>query len=278
MRVDLHMHSTASDGVYTPTEVVQIALTNQMDIIALTDHDNVNGLAEARQAAAEKLEVLPGVELSTEEDQKDRHLLGYLFDPDNEPFLTMLVELRDARVSRADRIVQKLAALGVNVSLERVYALAGAGSVGRPHIARAMLEQGYVSSLQEAFDKYLEDGGPAFVPHYRLAPADAIQLLHQAGGIAVLAHPGRLDGDYHQILESLVPVGLDGIEVYYPDHTPEIVRDLRQLAAQHNLVMTVGSDFHRREGDGSARIGTVKVPPDVDIVGPLRERAARYRN
>ena len=278
MRVDLHMHSTASDGVYTPTEVVQIALTNQMDIIALTDHDNVNGLAEARQAAAEKLEVLPGVELSTEEDQKDRHLLGYLFDPDNEPFLTMLVELRNARVSRADRIVQKLAALGVNVSLERVYALAGAGSVGRPHIARAMLEQGYVSSLQEAFDKYLEDGGPAFVPHYRLAPADAIQLLHQAGGIAVLAHPGRLDGNYHQILESLVPVGLDGIEVYYPDHTPEIVRDLRQLAAQHNLVMTVGSDFHRREGDGSARIGTVKVPPDVDIVGPLRERAARYRN
>ncbi len=278
MRVDLHMHSTASDGVYTPTEVVQIALTNQMDIIALTDHDNVNGLAEARQAAAEKLEVLPGVELSTEEDQKDRHLLGYLFEPDNEPFLTMLVELRDARVSRADRIVQKLAALGVNVSLERVYALAGAGSVGRPHIARAMLEQGYVSSLQEAFDKYLEDGGPAFVPHYRLAPADAIQLLHQAGGIAVLAHPGRLDGDYHQILESLVPVGLDGIEVYYPDHTPEIVRDLRQLAARHNLVMTVGSDFHRREGDGSARIGTVKVPPDVDIVGPLRERAARYRN
>src|SRR5258706_2948524 len=278
MRVDLHMHSTASDGVYTPTEVVQIALTNQMDFIALTDHDNVNGLAEARQAAAEKLEVLPGVELSTEEDQKDRHLLGYLFDPDNEPFLTMLVELRNARVSRADRIVQKLAALGVNVSLERVYALAGTGSVGRPHIARAMLEQGYVSSLQEAFDKYLEDGGPAFVPHYRLAPADAIQLLHQAGGIAVLAHPGRLDANYHQILDSLVPVGLDGIEVYYPDHTPEIVRDLRQLAAQHNLVMTVGSDFHRREGDGSARIGTVKVPPDVDIVGPLRERAARYRN
>jgi predicted metal-dependent phosphoesterase TrpH len=278
MRVDLHMHSTASDGVYTPTEVVQIALTNQMDIIALTDHDNVNGLAEARQAAAGKLQVLPGVELSTEEDQKDRHLLGYLFDPDNEPFLTMLVELRDARVSRADRIVQKLAALGVNVSLERVYALAGAGSVGRPHVARAMLEQGYVSSLQEAFDKYLEDGGPAFVPHYRLAPADAIQLVHQAGGIAVLAHPGRLDGDYHQIIESLVPVGLDGLEVYYPDHTPEIVGDLRQLAAQHNLVMTVGSDFHRREGDGSARIGTVKVPANVDIVGPLHERAARYRH
>ena len=102
--------------------------------------------------------------------------------------------------------------------------------------------------------------------------------MHQAGGIAVLAHPGRLDGDYHQIIESLVPVGLDGLEVYYPDHTPEIVRDLRQLAAQHNLVMTVGSDFHRREGDGSARIGTVTVPADVDIVGPLRERAARYRH
>jgi len=277
MRVDLHIHSTASDGVYSPTEVVQIALTNQMDIIALTDHDNVNGLDEARQAASGKLEVLVGVELSAEEDQKDRHLLGYLFDLDNEAFLTTLVELRDARVSRADRIVQKLAGLGINISLERVYALAGSGSVGRPHVARVMVEQGYVSSLQEAFDKYLSDSGPAFVPHFRLTPADAIQLIHSAGGAAVLAHPGRLDGNYRAIIEALVPAGLDGIEVYYPDHTPDMVSSLQQLATQHNLVMTVGSDFHRREGDGSARIGTVKFPANVDIVSLLAARASQYQ-
>jgi predicted metal-dependent phosphoesterase TrpH len=270
------MHSTASDGVYSPTEVVQIALTNQLDIIALTDHDTVNGLAEAQQAAAGKLEVLTGVELTMDGGKFD--ILGYLFDLDNVSFLTTLVELRDARVSRADRIVQKLATLGINISLERVYALAGSGSVGRPHVARAMLEAGYVSSLQEAFDKYLEDDGPAYVPHYNLTPADAIQLLHSAGGIAVLAHPVRLGGDFRAIIESLVPVGLDGVEVYYPDHTSELIGVLRQLAKQHDLVMTGGSDFHRREGDGSARIGSVKVPAGVDIITPLRERASRYRN
>ena len=277
MRIDLHMHSTASDGAYSPAEVVQIALTKQMDVIALTDHDNVVGLDEAVAAASgTTLQILPGVELSSEDGEKDRHILGYMFDPANKEFLTKLAELRGSRVNRADLIVKKLDELGVHVPLERVYAIAGTGSVGRPHVARVMLETGYVSSLQEAFDKYLFDDGPAFVPHHKLAPVGAIDLVHKAGGVAVLAHPGRLTGDYQAIIEELVPLGLDGIEVYYPDHTPDMIATLRRIAEKHNLLMTVGGDFHRREGDGSARIGTVKTPADFNCVPAMRERAARY--
>jgi len=278
MRIDLHMHSTASDGVYSPAEVVQIALTNQMDVIALTDHDNVAGISEAQQAAhSTHLEVLAGVELSSEDEAGDRHVLGYLIDVNNAPLLALLAELRDARVHRADRIVQKLATLGVNVPLERVYTLAGNGAVGRPHVARAMLEQGIVGSMQEAFDKYLADDGPAYVPHYRLDPARAIQMVHDAGGVTVLAHPGRYE-HCREIIEGLLPLGLDGLEVYYPDHTSEMSESLRLISEQNGLLMTAGSDFHRREPDGKARIGSVKFPANLDIVAAMKERAARYKH
>jgi 3',5'-nucleoside bisphosphate phosphatase len=272
------MHSTASDGAYSPSEVVQIALTKQMDVIALTDHDSVNGLDEAlRAASGSALQILSGVELSSEDDLKDRHILGYLFDPTHLEFLAALSTLRESRVNRAELIVKKLDELGVHVPLERVYAIAGTGSVGRPHVARAMLEAGYVTSQQDAFDKYLNDDGPAYVPHHRLSPAGAIDLIHSAGGVAVLAHPGRLTGDYVTIIEGLAPLGLDGVEVYYPDHTSDLIASLRSLAKKHHLLMTVGGDFHRREGDGSARLGSVKTPADFDCVPALRERAAQYQ-
>ena len=278
MRVDLHMHSTASDGVYAPAEVVKIALTNAMDVIALTDHDSVGGIRAAQDAAAAtNLQVLAGVELSSEDEKTDRHILGYLMDIDNGPLGKLLAELRDSRANRASKMVQKLADIGVNISYERVMALSKDGSVGRPHVARALVEGGYVGSIQEAFDKYLGDDGPAYVPHFRLEPQRAITMIHDAGGVAVLAHPGHFS-DYRPVIESLVPLGLDGIEVFYPDHTPPIVEDLSAVARQHILVMTVGSDFHRREGDGSARIGTVKTPPNLGIVEALRERAKTYQS
>ncbi len=278
MRIDLHVHSTASDGAFPPAEVVQIALRHDLDVIALTDHDNISGIRSAQQAAAgTKLDVLAGVELSAEDEATDRHLLGYLMDIDNQPLQAVLSELRDARASRAERMVQKLAAVGVNIPLERVYALADKGSVGRPHVARVLLENGYVGSLQEAFDRYIGNGGPAYVPHYRLEPARAIALIHSAGGIAVLAHPGYYN-DYRAVVDSLVPLGLDGLEVYYPDHTSAVVADLESLARRYGLAMTVGSDFHRREGDGSIRIGSVKAPNSLDIVGTLRDRAKRYQS
>jgi predicted metal-dependent phosphoesterase TrpH len=277
MRVDLHMHSTASDGAYSPAEVVQIALTHQMDVIALTDHDSVSGVLPAQEAAAAThLEVLGGIELSAEDEQTDRHILGYLLDPGYEPLQTALAELREERTSRAQRIVQKLDALGVKIPIGRVYELADRGSVGRPHIARAIVEQGYVGSVQEAFDRYIGNDGPAYVPHYPLEPARAIDLIHSAGGVAVLAHPGHY-ADYRAVIQGLAPLGLDGLEVYYPDHTPALTEELEMLAHRYELVMTVGSDFHHREGDGSARIGSVRTPPNLRAVERLRERQARYR-
>jgi 3',5'-nucleoside bisphosphate phosphatase len=278
MRIDLHVHSTASDGAYSPVEVVQIALTHNLNAIALTDHDNVSGIRSAQEAAAStSLQVLAGVELSSEDEKTDRHILGYLIDIDNAPLQAVLSELQDARTSRAERMVQKLAAIGVNIPIERVYALADQGSVGRPHVARVLLEKGYVGSMQEAFDRYIGNDGPAYVPHYRLEPARAIELIHGAGGVAVLAHPGHYE-DYRAVVAHLVSLGLDGLEVYYPDHAPDVSQDLRVLARQYSLAVTVGSDFHRREADGSARIGSVRAPDDVDIVGMLQDRARQYQN
>lgn len=277
MRVDLHMHSTASDGVYNPAEVVDIAVTHQMDVIALTDHDTIQGIPSALDAANQtQLQVIAGVELSSQDETVDRHLLGYLLNITYAPLLDRLDVLRNGRVYRIQEMVQKLIAVGLPIEVERVLALAGTGSVGRPHLARAMLEKGYVSSIQDAFDRYIGDEGVAYVPHSQFAPTEAIRLIHEAGGVAVLAHPGHY-AQYAQIIETLVADGLDGIEVYYYDHSPKLISELYWLAKHHDLVMTVGSDFHRREADGSARIGSVRFPPELDIVDSLRQRAERYR-
>lgn len=275
-RIDLHMHSTASDGVYSPAEVVGLALTHQMDVIALTDHDSTNGISAARKAAeGTTLTVVAGVELSAEDAAHDAHILGYLLDIEHAPFQDALAEMRDARAGRAERIVAKLTALGVPVSLERVHQLAGQGAIGRPHIAQAMFETGHVRSLQEAFDRYIDNHGPAYIPRYQLEPRRAIELIHGAGGVAVLAHPGHYDG-YAALIQALVAEGLDGIEVFYPDQGPALVEHLRVLARQYDLVMTGGSDFHRRDGDGSARIGSVNVPSDV--LQNLQARQSRLRH
>jgi 3',5'-nucleoside bisphosphate phosphatase len=277
MRVDLHMHSTASDGVYSPAEVVEIALTHRMDVIALTDHDNIQGIPSALDAAQHSaLQVIAGVELSSQDAKVDRHLLGYLVDITYAPLLAQLDDLRNGRVYRLHEMAEKLEAIGLPIEVDYVLKLAGDGSVGRPHLARAMLEKGYVSSIQDAFNRYIGDNGPAYVPHPTFAPDDAIRLIHEAGGVAVLAHPGHYD-NYAAIIEALVDDGLDGVEVYYHDHTTKVTSDLYLLAKQHDLIMTVGSDFHRREADGSARIGSVRFPPELDVVGALRERAGKSR-
>jgi predicted metal-dependent phosphoesterase TrpH len=277
MRVDLHMHSTASDGAYTPAEVVNIAITHQMDVIALTDHDNVQGIPLAVEAAKQtQLQVIAGVELSSQDETVDRHLLGYMLNIEYAPLLAQLDVLRNGRVYRIQEMVKKLESIGLPIDPERVLQMAGDGSVGRPHLARAMLDKGYVSSIQDAFDRYIGDDGAAYVPHPQFAPDEAIRLIHEAGGVAVLAHPGHYE-NFAGIVEELVAQGLDGVETYYYDHSPKVVSELYWLAKHHDLVMTVGSDFHRREGDGSARIGSVRFPPEVDIVGAMQQRAERYR-
>jgi len=278
-RVDLHTHSTASDGALSPSEVVRLALRHRLDVLALTDHDTFGGIAEAQAAASgTTLTVLPGIELATvTPDGRNLDMLGYLYDPDNPAFAARLAALRDARLNRAAKMIARLNALDIPIRYERVIELADGGSVTRPHVARALLEGGHVASLQDAFDRYLGDGGPAYVPHDQLAPQEAIALLHAAGGVAVLAHPIRLveDGmDPAAMVAALAPQGLDGLEVYYPDHTPGFTLRRRVLARQYDLGMTGGSDFHRREVR-PRHIGSQRVPPEC--VEQLRVRAERYR-
>jgi hypothetical protein len=275
MRIDLHLHTTASDGVYSPSEVVQLALTHRLEVMALTDHDNVGGVAAAEEAANGKLQVLSGVELSAQADE-ERHILGYLVDIAYPPLVDQLALLRDSRVNRMEQMVTKLAALGLPISFESVLQAAGDGSVGRPHLARAMLERGYVTSVQDAFNRYLGEGGPAYVPYHRLTPEAAIALIHAAGGVAVLAHPGHYV-NHQAIIAALVPHGLDGVEVYYYDHSRPVTEALYWQARRYGLLMTAGSDFHRRESDGSARIGAVVHPDGAALIDAMHIRAAQYR-
>jgi predicted metal-dependent phosphoesterase TrpH len=270
LKADLHLHTTASDGQLTPGELVAFACSARLDIIAITDHDTTDGIAEAQAAANGALNVLPGIELSAEEDGLDVHMLGYLIDVEDAAFQARLAAFRDDRVFRARRIVDKLAELKVPIAWERVQAIAGEGSIGRPHIARAMIEAGHVPTIADAFDRYLRTGGPAYVSRQRLSPEEAVDMIHRAGGVAVMAHPG-LVRDYLAIIDRLVPAGLDGMEIYHPKNTMNIRDNLRGLAARYSLIVTGGSDFHRKESDA---IGSQAVPPDA--VNKLRERARRY--
>lgn len=270
------MHSTASDGAYAPAEVVHIAHEHGLNVIALADHDSAEGIRPAQASAEGKLDVLAGIELSAEDEQADRHILGYLFDPDDSGLAAFTQELRAARIRRVEMMVDKINGLGVPLESSAVLALAKGGSAGRPHVARALLHMGAVRSLEDAFTRFIGDDGPAYVPHHRVSPGDAIAILHRAGGVALLAHPGRY-ADYRPLLEELVPLGLDGLEAYYPEHTPALVRELRAAAKKHGLIISAGSDFHRREGDGTTRMGRAQPDDPAGLIAALKERAQTYR-
>ncbi len=258
-----------------------MALERRLDALALTDHDSTEGLPEALAAAqGTTLAVLPGVEIAAfQADPTAPHgghtvdILGYLFDADHQPLQATLRAIRQARLSRAARMVQKLNALGLAITYERVREIAGSGAVARPHVAMALREAGYVTTLQEAFDRYIDERGPAYVDRYRLTPPEAIALLHAAGGVAVLAHPYRVP-HCQTLIADYAAQGLDGLEVYYPDHTPDFTRRMRVLARRYGLIMTGGSDFHRAV-DGMIGLGRQRVPPAC--VAQLMARAAEYR-
>ncbi|HEY75737.1 MAG TPA: PHP domain-containing protein [Thermoflexia bacterium] len=267
-RVDLHIHSTASDGLFSPSQVVRSALELGLTAIALTDHDTTSGIAEALQAAeGTGLEVIPGVEINSEGEWGDLHFLGYYIDPGNPSLRQRLEAMRDARLGRARRMIERLAQMGMPLDWEEVRALAGGESVGRPHIARALVNRGYVSSVQEAFDRYISNDGPAYVPRLRLTPPEVIETIHQAGGVAVLAHPAH-SGVVDRVPE-FVALGLQGLEVYYPEHSPEDVEMLLDLCQRYNLVATGGSDFHSPNHEEGAPLGSVFVPEEA--VEKLRE-------
>lgn len=255
--VDLHMHSTASDGSLPPAAVVHAARAAGLSAIALTDHDTLDGVPEARRAAEPHgLRVVAGTELSVVLDGRELHVLALHIERPG-PLEAELAELRAARRGRAARIVERLNALGVPIGLEAVLAVAGDGAVGRPHVARAMVAAGWARDFRDAFDRYLGNGRPAHVEKRRLEAGDAIRMVHEAGGLAIFAHPGPTGS--RERIERLVRLGLDGVEVLHPSHTVEDIARLGTLVEHFGLVPSGGSDWHG-SGDGPRAIGSMRVP------------------
>lgn len=279
--IDLHVHTTASDGTLSPSETVELAANRGLRAVAITDHDTLDGIAEALSASRKNgLEVLPGIELSSETEQGGVHIVGLMLDYTNASFLQMLDTLKNSRLLRAQRMVAKLRALGKMIDLERVLELAGAGTVGRPHVAQALLERGYVSTVAEAFSQYISRGRPAYVERYKITPVEAVRLIRNARGVPSLAHPiiFQEDGgcaqklDLEALLPELRAAGLAGIEAYYPGYSREMTEQLLSVADRFGLVPTGGSDFH---GGGmvGADLGSVRVPGE--ILGRLRAARAK---
>jgi predicted metal-dependent phosphoesterase TrpH len=247
--IDLHTHSTASDGSYSPRELVRLAKEAGLKAVALTDHDTTDGLTEA-VAAGEALgvEVVPGVEISAKHGGNTMHILGYFLDFHSGELAERLGVLKQARKDRNPQIIAKLNVLGIPVTMEQVERISGGGQVGRPHIARALLESGFVTTVQQAFDIYLKSGGKAYVSKFRFPPDEALDMIRQAKGVPVLAHPFTLEMGsppaLKELLRNLQDLGLAGIEVYYADHTPEQEALYLKLARELGLLVTGGSDFH----------------------------------
>lgn len=245
--IDLHTHSTASDGTYTPFELVRLARNINLKAIALTDHDTTGGLNEALKAAREmNMEVIPGCELSVEFPGV-MHIVGLWLEPDAPKLNRSLLELRNKRNARNEIIIEKLQGQGIAVTYEEVRNLAGDASIGRPHICRILMNKGIVSSVQEAFDKYLGPGGKAYVPKEKFDPEKAISILKDEQATVILAHPFSLNLQQDELrkeLYRLKDIGLDGMEVFYPEHTPEQVGYYSSLCAELDLFPSGGSDFH----------------------------------
>lgn len=259
-RVDLHAHSNCSDGLLTPTRVIEAARERGLAAVALTDHDTMAGLAEAGEAArSAEIAFVPGIELSTYDEKGSTHLLGYFVDASHSGFLEFLDGARENRMERAEEIVRKLNGLGVELSFESVLEQASEGGlVARPHVARALLQGGWVKSYGEAFNRFIAAGAPAYVPTQRVSPEEGVARIHEARGVAVLAHGGRTHDDAR--IEKLVRVGLDGLETLHPDHGPEQVKRMRRLAAELDLLETGGSDWHGPRDTRRGRLGQLPVP------------------
>lgn len=270
---DLHTHSTASDGTTSVVDNVARARALGLDGIAVTDHDTMAAVDEARTAAGDDLEIVPGTEFSAELDATSVHVLGYWTDPADDALAAEMDRLRNERLRRAEDIVAKFHGLDVPVSMDRVLELAGGAPVGRPHIAKAVVETGVVATTQAVFDDYLADGGPANVPKHAVHPVRAVELLIGAGGVAVLAHPGLFGSRTGEVMddaviEAMAAAGMAGIEADHPDHTDEQRRTYNDLANGLGLVVTAGSDYHGEAKDQD--LGDATSP--AAAVEALRER------
>ncbi len=258
MLVDLHTHSTFSDGRYTPTQLVEEAYAKGLCALAITDHDSWNGVEEAMQAAEKlgSLQIIPGVELGAQYGEESVHILAYYVDMTNEALLAKMNEMRHARETRLLKMLEKLHDLGYEIEVEACDPKNRA--VGRPHVAKALVAKGYFQAVQEVFDALLRRGGPAYVPQPKLSPAEAVELIHQAGGIAVLAHPSEIADT--ALPEKLLDMyDFDGIEVYHPSADETAQEHWLEVAHKHNLLMSGGSDFHGIPDRFPQKLGIFKV-------------------
>ena len=259
---DLHCHTTASDGLLSPTELVQLAAKLGLKGIGITDHDTIQGWKEAEQAGANyRIRILKGIELNTNWEGKEVHILGYEVDGSSNYLISKLSILRKAREKRMVEILERFKDLGINISVDEVQQFAIGESIGRPHIAQVLIKRGYVTSIREGFERYIGMGAPAYVPRYKLTPEEGIHLIREAHGVAVLAHPG-----VHRLEEGIpawVKEGLQGIEVLHSQHSPDDVKRYLEIAREYRLITTGGSDFHGEARKPGVNLGSWGVPLDV---------------
>ena len=269
MFADLHLHTNFSDGTYSPEEMVAQAKRFELSAIALTDHDTVEGCARTEQACrAEGIEFIPGSELTAEHDDNELHILGYFLDTQNPRLLAEMAQFQTVRQNRIREMVAKLNQLHVPLDADKVFTLANCRSPGRPHVARALVQGGFCSSSDDAFERFLKKGRPAWVGKFKISAADAIELIHHAGGVAVFAHPGLNRAD--EVIPDLVEGGLDGIECFHTKHSVATANHYVTIAKRFGLLITGGSDCHGLT-KGKPLIGTVKLP--YEYVEQLKAKA-----
>jgi hypothetical protein len=273
--VDLHSHTTASDGTLAPRDLVRLAARHGVRVLAVTDHDSTGGIREAIDEARRltPLEIVPGLEINCEVPGAEIHVLGYCVDWEAPWFQEFLGAQREERRQRIYRIAERLAELGLPIEPDAVFALVKEGSAGRPHVAQVMVDRGYVKSIREAFDRYLSLNGPANVPRRRLAPVEAVRIIRRARGVPVLAHPGLANRD--ELIPELVAAGLLGIEAFYPEHSSGQITMYREMCARLGLVATGGSDFHGPRVGGVKHPGAQPVPESAwaELRGQLEQLA-----
>ena len=277
-KIDLHIHSTASDGKLNPADVVRKSAERGLTVIALADHDSVDGIAPALAAAKAfpQLKVIPCVEISTDVPHGEVHVLGYFVDYTDHKLKATLERMRHSRRERAWGMVNKLGKLGIHIEWQRVQEIAGSGSIGRPHIAQAMLEKGYVASVKEAFTKYISRDGPAYVEREKMTPQAAVALLLRTNGLPVLAHPLTIN-DPETMVIKLKAAGLVGIEAYYYGYTADEISKLVSIANRYNLITTGGSDYHGPNSSTEAALGGADVPIEsAEQLITLAEQRAQH--
>ena len=267
-KADLHIHTSHSDGFYSPKEIVLMAKDNGVDTISITDHDSHSAINEAAEFGKDLgIEVISGVEISSDIRDKEIHILAYFIEPENEEVERYLTFFREERKKRAVRIVNRLRAIGIPLTMDDVMEKASTSAIGRPHIAHALLEKGFVNSYFEAFNKYIGNGCPAFEKKVHLSPQSAVKIISDAGGLSFVAHPGNMPED---ILKELIEAGIDGIEVYHPSHSPQHIKFYKGIVNEYFLLQSGGSDLHGGKREDEKNFG--KFYADISAVEAMRNR------